>query len=241
MIASGALPLNPKSSLGGEQAVRRLQEIVPYLVADVRLATETKETLEEGNRIVPPGLKGVVLKGVGGYNVIYRSLTYNLVLDLARIFDASAGRSLDSQDKASIPVVAHLLAKSEVRSLLIEQARGWPGPEKEQAEGCERSIDRVLTLWSQAQSGAGADRLKRLRDFRTMRLAHSLFDREPSALPIYNDLFELLAIAEPICEAVSLCVLGDNIHVSYTREDARSEATAFWTQVLDGLRPSRTP
>lgn len=221
------------------EAIARCDAIVPVLIDNVRLAIEVKETLEEGNRIVPPGLRSRPTHGLGGYNVIHRSLTYNLALDLARIYDVSAGREVDRQDKASIPVLAHLLAKPDIRASLVARAREWtPTSQDEQARRCEDQLMRVAELWKRATENGGAAQIERLRDLRTMRLAHSLFGKEPNAFPAYADLFSLLAIAEPICEAASLCVLGNVIHLEYTTQDARSEATAFWKQVLRGLRPS---
>jgi hypothetical protein len=102
--------------------------------------------------------------------LIQNSLAIRLTLDVAKVFDVGLSRPLDDQDKASIPILAHYLARSDVRYHLLERARAWTPHYPEQ----------------------GAAALERVRGLRHRRLAHSLFDKEPDPLPRYNDLFDLL-------------------------------------------------
>ena len=78
--------------------------------------------------------------------------------------------------------------------------------------------------------------LVRIRQFRDFRLAHSLFDIEPDALPIYADLELLLSIAKEATKHASLAVEGHNVDFDDMAQEERKNADGYYACVLDGLK-----
>lgn len=90
-------------------------------------------------------------------------------MDVARIFDVSERPSREKQDKASILVLAALLGRADVKARL----------------GQTKLIADFLTIAGQFDIAGSKEKsaLGRLRQFRTQRLAHALFNEEPDQLP----------------------------------------------------------
>ena len=78
--------------------------------------------------------------------------------------------------------------------------------------------------------------LVRIREFRNARLAHSLFDKEPDALPKYGDLDLLLGAAKEAAQYASLAVEGRNTDFDDIARDDRRTADDYYACVLDGLK-----
>lgn len=78
--------------------------------------------------------------------------------------------------------------------------------------------------------------IKRVRDFRNRRLAHSLFDKEPDALPMYADLYLLLDLAMNAAMHASLIVEGLNTEFDEQADRDRTTAEGYAACVLAGLR-----
>jgi hypothetical protein len=226
-------------SITTQEAVRRVGAIVPMLADDIRHAISIAETMEAANRIVPPGLAGRDIEGADAYRVIEHSLAQKLALDVARIFDASGGRELDIQDKASIPVLIHHLRKPEVTTSLIAKTEFWaPLPRRitlAPAEACQGAIALAIQRAAVLATGETAEALTRVRQLRTRRLAHLLFDKEPDPLPRYADLFALLKTAQHIGTAAVLAVQGKVTVFKENRRISRDDAERFWEQVLKGI------
>ena len=83
-----------------EKAVERVEAIVSLLLPDIKIAIDVCETMEAANEVVAQHLAGRHIDGMDAFNVVQHSLALKLALDLARIFDVSQGRHLDTQDKA---------------------------------------------------------------------------------------------------------------------------------------------
>jgi hypothetical protein len=77
--------------------------------------------------------------------------------------------------------------------------------------------------------------LGRVRQLRTQRLAHSLFDKEPDRAPRYADLFLLLRLAKEAAKHASLAVEGRNADFDDLAQDSRANADGFYACVRDGL------
>lgn len=115
-----------------DEAVRRVRLITPMLRDDVQTAIVSHAVLEASNTILPKGLAGVTTPFVDTYNAVQYALTMKLAMDLARIFDLSAGTRFppEEQDKASIPVLAALMSRPDVQDAFENEAADWlPGVE----------------------------------------------------------------------------------------------------------------
>ncbi|MBM7043596.1 hypothetical protein [Rhizobium lusitanum] len=257
--------------LSTEEALRRVRSIVPMLVADVQTAVLSHAVLEASNDTIPAGMKGRWTEFNETYNAVQNALTLKLALDIARIFDVSApGRyAVEEQDKASVQVLAALLQREDVTAELEKTAAGWmPGfdyagddfadmPDgvsrvlEEMAEddaeenkvGCRAAINAFVAeaakLKNEAEEAHGA--LTRVREFRNKRLAHSLFDKEPDALPRYSDLDTLLGIAKIAARLSKLAVEGGNTELEEQAKRNRINAEGYVVCVLDGLKRASKP
>ncbi|WP_091132731.1 hypothetical protein [Microvirga guangxiensis] len=225
--------------------MRRVEIIVPMLGDDIRYAIEIAETMEAANRIVPIGLEGREIKGASTYATIQNSLALKLALDVARIFDVSDNNiGLDRQDKASIPVLLHHLRKPEISAELIRRSRLWaplPSYISLPAEDtCKAAVELALKRADELETTKAANALKRVRQFRTCRLAHMLFGKEIDAYPLYDDLFMLLRIAKSISTAAFLAVEGEITIFAENKRRSRDQGEWFWRRVLDGLLITET-
>lgn len=109
-------------------------------------------------------------------------------------------------------------------------------------ETCGKTIAAYLDVTARL-SAVGSEEeaaIKRIRDFRNRRLAHSLFDKEPDALPMYSDLHLLLALAMDAAKYASLAVVGLNTEFDEQADRDRSTAEGYAACVLEGLRLAET-
>jgi hypothetical protein len=215
------------------EAQRRIDAIAPMLLWDVRRLLDTRSVMDAANRmVIARGL--VVGPRAEPYNVIQQRLAMMLAVDLARVFDVSAGKRLDSQDKASIPILAHHLRRADVRASLEERARSWVAwLADENAETCAASIDDALSDYDRLMSSdEGRKALERLRELRTQRLAHSLIDTDP-ARPFYSDLFMLADFARSFVTRTTSAIMGNSDDLSDREGYLTRSAEAFWAAALD--------
>jgi hypothetical protein len=252
--------------MDAEDALRRLKLILPMLRRDVTTAVRSHAVMEAANDTIPNGLNASHTVLADTYFAVQDALTLKLVMDLARIFDLSRGRfSPEEQDKASIPVLAALLQIPDVQNGLEQKAAAeWfpgvahvgtvgsapPGVVEKAVKTLEedyRSEDRDLCRKATTDFLALAERLEmkgsedeialgRVRKFRDHRLAHSLFDKEPEALPRYADLSLLLDRAKEAATHASLAVEGLSIDFRDQARNDRQNAEGYAACVLDGLK-----
>ena len=76
--------------------------------------------MEAANNTIPKGFRGTFTPFTNIYLAGQSALTLKLAMDLARILDLSEGRPAEAQDKASIPVLAALLTRPDVRDGLLQ-------------------------------------------------------------------------------------------------------------------------
>ncbi len=233
---------------------------------DVGTADISSILLNAANNTIPKGLKGVYTPFerafLGGQN----ALALKLAMDLARIFDLSQGKNAypaEEQTKASIPVLAALLTRPDVQDGLLQDAAKWVAgikmgyvagslpPDVVEADlefikngyrssfvdDCQKAIADFLSLAQSLVKDLETNAaLVRIRQFRDFRLAHSLFDIEPDALPIYADLELLLSIAKEATKHASLAVEGHNVDFDDMAQEERKNADGYYACVLDGLK-----
>ncbi|MGR9268127.1 hypothetical protein ACU8OQ_12245 [Rhizobium leguminosarum] len=83
--------------------------------------------------------------------------------------------------------------------------------------------------------------MRRIRDFRNRRLAHSLFDKHPDALPHYSDLNALLEVAKVAARHAKFAVEGGNIDLEESARFDRANAEGYANCLLDGLKRGAKP
>jgi len=74
---------------------------------------------------------------------------------------------------------------------------------------CRDAIASALGVYKTFEASTdGQDALKSLRQFRTSRLAHHLFDKQPDQLPQINDVFLLSEVAREFVLHTVLAIEG---------------------------------
>ena len=161
-----------------EEAIRRVDEIVVMSATDFRAASRTYVVWKSSNDIIAFQMKDVRGKNAHSFNVIQNSLLMKLALDVARIFDHSdiVRHPMAEQDKASIPVLAALIGIPSVQAELLSRA----AKSSQTAININTEIANIIGVWQKfvVPNSAELNALKRLKEFRTKRLAHALFDSD---------------------------------------------------------------
>ena len=86
-MKNDALPL--------DVALQRVHKIAPMLRTDVETAIASHALMEATNEVVPRGLTDVESRVARSYAVDQQALALKVSMDLAQIFDRSAGYGLD--------------------------------------------------------------------------------------------------------------------------------------------------
>jgi hypothetical protein len=232
------MPKNVRS-LSGDEAMRRTERIASLLAKDTWFALRARAALHTANDVVSddrfdrPGRFGDT------YNVILNSMALTVALALARLFDVSNPERypIEQQDKASIPVLAHLLMRQDVQQTLTENARGWHpqltgGAELGEAS-CQDALSAALILYeTHLKSPDHQDAHSRIRSFRTGRLAHHLFDDLPTDLPRFDDLDVLANFARDFVRAAVLAVEGHDRDLGHEEKIKWKIDRQFWDVAL---------
>ncbi|WP_154070834.1 hypothetical protein [Bradyrhizobium lablabi] len=176
------------------------------------------------------------------YNVVQNSLVLTVALGVARLFDVSDPDRypIEQQDKASMPVLANLLMRRDIQDALAEKARDWHSQHLDGAElgetSCRRAISTAIALYETfSKSDEHRDALSRVRDFRTSRLAHNLFDDHPADLPRFDDLDLLANSARDFVRLVVLAVEGIDRDLGREEGLKRDVDRQFWDVALSAL------
>jgi hypothetical protein len=250
-----------------DEALRRIKLIVPMLRQDVGTAVASHSVMEACNDVIPPGMKGIHTVYNDTYGVVQNALALKLAMDIARIFDVGQNPRFppETQDKASVQVLAALFEVPGVQEQLEAEASGWlPGIEDlncdgagvsspeiasiiqemdaehraEDGESCGKAILAYLDIAARLSAAGSQEEaaIRRVREFRNRRLAHSLFDKEPDALPMYSDLDLLLSLAKEAAKHASMIVEGLNTEFDEQADRDRATAEGYAACVLEGLR-----
>ena len=224
--------------LSAIEAQRRTYIITPLLAKDTWHALRIRAALHTANDVVSQkDFEGPSRFG-DTYNVVQNSMALSVALALARLLDVSANRlPIEQQDKASIPVLAHLLKRHDVQGTLIEAARTWHphlmgGAELGEAT-CREALSQALSLFeAHTASAEDQEAHARLRAFRTGRLAHHLFDALPQDLPRFEDLDALADFARSFVRQAVLAVEGHDRDLSCEEQIKMTMNKEFWATAL---------
>lgn len=236
------------------EALDRLITMMPLIRVNIEQSLRIEATLDAGNKVIGE-LQDREFPGAQAYNVIKGSLTFDLALHVARLFDARpvryrnrksgkleyAGKHPNVRDEASIPLMIRLLRQKRCQEALIERARNWHPTHDDwskrlYAADCERTIGRALAGYGGLYRGkygrSGIAELKKLRD---TAIAHSSI-KPAEWNVIYNHLFRLVDDAREIVEAANVAIAGHSLDLKRLEEDFVDEASEFWERALLGTQ-----
>lgn len=220
-----------RTTITTDEAVARIDKMVPILHRNVINAIRIEATMEAGNDVIG-SMKDKSFAGAGAYNTIKQSLGYDLSMHLARLYDiGTRSRHPNSRDVASIPLLVRLLRQKRCQAALKLRARNWVPGDRIAApmyeRDCEEALARASESYSRTFSGPfGRGGLKTLKQFRDTFMAHSLMT-DPGANPRYNHLFRLTDAARDFVEQARLAVTGSNSSLLRHEQHFKREAKRF--------------
>jgi hypothetical protein len=231
--------------LDTDEALRRTVRICPLLARDTWVALRARVVVEAANEVVWR-LPSQTSKFGDTYNVVQNALLINVALAIARVFDLSKNYPVERQDKASIPVLAHLLMREDVQQGLIVRSRDWTSDlidgVKLAEDTCRDAIASALEVYKPFQTSSDVrDAQARLRQFRTRRLAHHLFDQEPDALPQINDVFLLADTAREFVRWTVLAIEGIDRRLEREAAIKLPDDFEFWGLALSATVAAEGP
>lgn len=230
------------NKMNDDEAIRRVQRILPLLATDTWHALRIRSAFSAANdEIWEQQVNGKTSFG-DTFDVVTNALQLTAVLAVARVFDVSNPERypIEQQDKASIPVLAHLLMRSDVRNALLEHATNWQsglGTASDQAD-CRAAIERASEVYEHfEQSKEHQEAFTRLRKIRDARLAHHLFDKVPTIeeLPAYNELFLLADTAAQFVRSARLAIEGHDRDLRDEEAIKSRMDREFWRVCLSSL------
>ena len=241
MMASKRKP-RKRSTIKNADAIDRIDKMVPLIIENVRIAIKLESALETGNEVVREirgdAEHGSHWYGADCYNTVINSVTLNLALTLARLFDPGRKRMHpNKRDVASIPLLLRLIKQKRCRSALAKRARDWTPRIAGMASLHEatvlREIDAAVAVYTGLMSNhKGRSAAATLKGFRDKKLAHSLIDTVLKLLPRFEQLFLLLNTAMEITAHTRLTVIGENWEPEDFRREGRRQGKAFWEPAI---------
>lgn len=224
-----------RAVLTNQQALDKITRIQPILEINLRWALRIEAALEVGNDMVGE-LADKAFPGAAAYNTIKRSLSYDLALHVARLFDKGVLRvKPNKRDVASIPLMVRLIRQKRCHDALVKIA-GETHPHLGMgaifARNCSEAIERASAAYSGVFRGQfGASGIRAIKLVRDNHLAHSLM-KDVDHDVIYHQVFRLVKDATTIVEAASIAILGSAPQMEESKARYRAEAHEFWTQVF---------
>ncbi|HEV7335887.1 MAG TPA: hypothetical protein VGO06_07940 [Bosea sp. (in: a-proteobacteria)] len=217
-----------------EEAVRRVDRIVPMLGLDIRRALVSRAYLQASNGQVRTDLAGVETQAADGHAQTQNAHRIMLAIELARVLDVG-NRPIEKQDKASLPVLAHYFDRADVRNELV----GRTGHQERKAL-IIASLDSFLKRWRRATEESAAEEnegsaILKLRSFRDYEIAHSIFDKQPK-YPKYVDLFRLCSMAAGLAHRAEIATSGDETDFPLNARVYRQQAETYWGAFAVGVR-----
>lgn len=211
-----------------EEALRRVDLIVPLLALDARRALVSRAYLRASNEPVLTALSGVKTHADDGHAQSQNAHRIMLSIELARLFDVG-NKPIEKQDKASLPVLSHYLARDDVRNALIRRVTHVGRVPRVAA-----SIESYLRRWQRTIGGNEQAALSKLRTFRDYEIAHSIFDKQPD-YPTYSQLFRLCTLTVGLVYRAEIAINGDETDFVLNARVYREKATSYWTAFTVGV------
>jgi hypothetical protein len=136
--------------------------------------------------------------------------------------------------------------REDVQQRLIVRARSWTPQlidgESLGEDACRLAIASALDVYKKFETSSDAQNAQnRLREFRTRRLAHHLFDKEPDALPQINDVILLANTAREFVRCTVLAIEGTERHLHREAEIKWPVDFEFWDLALSATLAAENP
>jgi AbiU2 len=209
------------------------------LLEDVQQAIAIRACLEAADSTVTSLSKSDCrFYGAKCYDLISKSLTFELAIVLARLFDAGARRRHPNHQKtASLPLLLRLLRQRRCQKFLTARIHPWFSNAPELGRlfptSCSRAISEALNLYQQSMKSKQAQRaLRSLKYFRDKQLAHNDFDASGDMRPTYAELFILADIAQEVLTPTIFAIDGSQYRFRTFADYWKNEAGHFWTRAL---------
>jgi len=221
-------------------ALSRLHDGAERLRLDVNLGLAVWALMETANQEVQEKYKRKVSGAIEAYELVANSLVLRLVLIVSRLFDKSRG-PIQRQNKASLPVIAHLLGQKRIQRRAVLNAADWDKSGAVVIANASAFLKDFAKLRSSARFQAS---LRRVRAFRDHQVAHNILleGQRMVELPIYDDVFALLGAACDLSAKASIVSGGRNASFRDHEQEYLRQAARFWPAALAGafsdLRPS---
>lgn len=244
-MAGKAAQKRKRKTISRAEAVKRLGAMVKAINRDLERALAIEAALEEANRIVT-ATPDQVRPGPATYATITASLATDLAITLARLFEpmqtderkGGGKRPLPyKSERATIPLIVHLLRQKRCRDELAKRAREWipsmPWIADSQEAACRKAsaeaVEAYAALRRDHECRQGITRLTALRN---NGIAHTLWTAPDKPGPHYRQLFRLADTAREVVEAALLAIEGSNADFLAVEEIRREDATRFWEHAL---------
>ena len=220
-------------------AMNRIDHMIKLVVENVRAVISLEAMLETGNEAVTAlrngADRGLNWYGANCYNVVIHSVTLNMALTLARLFDLGVrSKHRNKRDVASIPLLLSLVKQKRCCAALSKRAREWTpliGMAAEHEMTVRKEIDAAISVYRGLTiTHKGRLAASTLKGFRDQKLAHSLMVAvsKPLARPRFEELTLLLNTAVSVTAHLRLAIDGQNWDPTEFKQIARHQGNAFW-------------
>jgi len=224
-------------------AMKRIDDMIKLVVDNVRAVISLEAMFETGNAEIGAlrngADRGPRWYGANCYNVVIHSVTLNMALTLARLFDLGVrSKHRNKRDVASIPLLLGLVKQKRCREALSQRARGGTpliGMADEHEETVVSKINAALEAYNAlTTTHKGRSATATLKGFRDQKLAHSLMVAvsKPLAPPRFQELTLLLNTAVTVTAHLRLAIDGQNWDPAESKQEARRQGKAFWEPAI---------
>ncbi|MCA3598723.1 MAG: hypothetical protein IOC64_11470 [Methylobacterium sp.] len=249
-MAGKAAQKRKRKTISRAEAVKRLGAMVKAINRDLERALAIEATLEEGNRIVN-ATPDQIRPGPDTYATIIGSLATDLAITLARLFDPlqwesgkggrkrvtpyeNRGRTVQ---RATIPLIVHLLRQKRCRDELARRAREWipsmPWIADSQEAACRKACAEAVEAFAALRRDHdGRQGIARLTALRNNGIAHTLWTAPDKPGPRYRQLFRVADTAREVVGAALLAIDGNNTDFLEVEKITRADAARFWGHAL---------
>ncbi len=232
----------PTPRLSKARAIELADSMLPHIQREVYWGLEIEVAMEAANDVVQGGYRGKTFYGANTFNVVVNALAIELSLVLAKLFEIpsprpgrSAADRFNRSDIASIPLLVRLLRQKQCCTHYVSLSMDWEfGIGKAmngEAPVVARTAERLISRYGSARRSPKYQvAMKRIRDFRNIRVAHSLMIQP--TMPIYKDLHMLMDLARETLQDMRLVMKGEAVDLLEKESIRRREAAHFWAAAL---------
>jgi hypothetical protein len=214
----------------------------------MELAIASQQTLQAANEALQKlAASNRTFWSIACAELIARSVTLELALVLARLFDPGARiRHPNQKNIASIPLLLRLLSQKRCQKHFINRTHPWFREAQAQARNfplrCSQALAEVGTIYRRGKKKSEVRRaLKVLKYFRDKQLAHNVFDAFDGVRPTYAQLFALTDFASEVLKPAIFAVDSSDYRFEAIHEFWKGQASHFWRRALADHRKSLAP